>query len=765
VTSEGRLTVPERIPATSIVIESERQAPGTRMSRSQTQNALRLDGHRPCRRSAIVPLLTLGVSAVLLVAGCRAPRYDWQTTAWNDTACMDRISRAIDEPDVEIMPSVLTVEPVTLRDKSKLATLSYRDVSLTETIRIALQNSTVVRDLGGVLLRNPDVLATQYMAALRETDPRYGMEAALSAFDAQLAATSYFKNNDQTFNNPFFAGGTNTLRQDLHDYSVELSKRTVTGSRLALRSVSNYDANNAPSNTFRSAWDTYVEGEIRQPLLQGGGIEFNRIAGPGATPGVNNGLLIARANNDISQTDFEIAVRDYVSNVSNAYWDLYFAYRDLDARIHAMNRSLEAWNRLQAKAENDLESSARVALAREQYYRFKSEVDDALSGRLVQGTQNRNGSTGGTVRGTSGVQVAERRLRLLIGLPINEESLLRPVEEPLQADVIFHWDSIVQEALTRRPELRRQQINIQKRHLEVLAARNYLNPRLDTVGRYRFRGFGDNLLEDGDEPSAVSNLTDGDLQEWYIGLEYTVPLGYRKGHLAVSNAELQLTRERALLQEQEREVIHDLSNAVSDSARAYEAVENALNRLIAATEVLTAYETQEQNDLDVDIDRLLDAQRRVVEAEIRYYQARTEYAVAVKNVHIEKGSLMAYCDLTVFDGESPVIREQVEVAGEAGNTTADADAASPVEFQPSAAFTDEPGSKIVVTEVNFSADAAGSELPGSKLPGDEELKLPADSAMEAETDADASEEFSHDVLSSGAERDWLADPMHELVVE
>ena len=608
--------------------------------------------YRTIRRRVLHGLL----AAILIVeSGCRS-NPGVRETVLNETRTMNTISQRIDEPVVEIMPSVLTSAPVTVQDKARLESISYRDVSLADVLQIAMQNSAVLRDLGGVMLRNPDVIASQFTSALRETDPRYSQEAALSAFDAQLAMAGYFNNKDQTFNNPFFSGGTNTFKQDLNDYSAELSKRTATGSRLALRGVTNYDTNNAPSNTFRSAWDSYVEGEIRQPLLQGGGLEFNRIAGPGGTPGVSNGLLIARVNSDISQTDFELSVRDYVSNVTNTYWDLYYSYRDLDARIQAMNRSLEAWNRLQAKAENDLESAARVALAREQYYRFKSEVDDALTGRIVQGTQNRNGSTGGTLRANSGVQVVERRLRLLIGMPINDDSLLRPVEEPLQAEVMFHWDSVMQEALTRRPELRRQQISIHKRHLELLAARNFLNPRLDTVGRYRFRGFGDDLLG-GPTPSSVSNLTDGDLQEWYIGVEYTVPLGYRKGHLAVSNAELMLTRERALLKEQEREVVHDLSNAIADSARAYEAVENALNRLIAAHDVLSAYEAQEQNDLEVDIDRLLDAQRRVVEAELRYYQSRTEYALAVKNVHIEKGSLMAYSDLRIFDGEAPVIRE------------------------------------------------------------------------------------------------------------
>ena len=106
--------------------------------------------------------------------------------------------------------------------------------------------------------------------------------------------------------------------------------------------------------------------------------------------------------------------------------------------------------------------------------------------------------------------------------------------------------------------------------------------------------------------------------------------------------------------------MHDLSNAVADAARAYEACENALNRLNAANSVLIAYETQVKNDLDVDIDRQLDAQRRVVEAEIRYYQARAEYAVALKNVHLEKGSLMGYTELQILDGVVPVIKEEAK---------------------------------------------------------------------------------------------------------
>ena len=91
-----------------------------------------------------------------------------------------------------------------------------------------------------------------------------------------------------------------------------------------------------------------MEGELRHSLLRGGGTDFNRIAGPGARPGIYNGVLIARLRTDISLTEFEIGIRDLLCNVENAYWDLYFAYRDLDTKIKSRDVSLETWRQVQA---------------------------------------------------------------------------------------------------------------------------------------------------------------------------------------------------------------------------------------------------------------------------------------------------------------------------------------------------------------------------------------------------------------------------------
>ncbi len=367
------------------------------------------------------------------------------------------------------------------------------------------------------------------------------------------------------------------------------------------------------------AFDTAIQGEVRQPLLQGAGVEFNRIAGPGAKPGVYNGVLVARIRTDISITDFQLGLRDYVSNVENAYWDLYYAYRDLAVKIDARDEALRTWRGVYALWAPSRGAAAggeddKEAQAREQYFRFKQDVEDSLAGRPVEGTRTNNGSQGGTFRATPGVLIAERRLRLLMGLPATDDKLIRPADEPTLAPVSFDWYSVTTEALVRREELRRQRWLIQSRQLELAAAQNFLQPNLDLVGRYGLRGFGHELTDsDPGSQSAYSNLFTADHQEWQVGAEFSMPLGFRQGHAAVRNAELRLSQAHAILRDEERIVISDLSTAVAEKDRAFIAVQTAYDRSAAAERQLGAlkerYKAKKEGFFEV-----LDAQRQLADA-------------------------------------------------------------------------------------------------------------------------------------------------------
>jgi len=546
--------------------------------------------------------------------------------------------------EVPIRERELTSVPRTLRD---LSDIEYHHLSLQDAIRDALANSKILRDLGGTVVRTPVVTATSFDPSVVETDPRFGVEAALSAFDAQLDSALTAENLDRRMNNRF-AGDVGILTGKFFSWDAGISKRTVAGTQFALRRHMDHERDNNPGNEFANgAWNVWYEAEARHPLLQGGGVQFNRIAGPGASPGFINGVLVARVRSDISLADFEIGLRDFVSNVENAYWDLYYSYRDLDAKVRARDVALETWRRIEALNVTGRRGgeAEKEAQAREQYFRFEADAQDSLAGRPLDGTRTNNGSLAGTFRGIPGVLVNEKRLRLIMNVPQDSQRLICPSDEPTTAAVIFEWPTLVTHALVRRGELKRQRWQIRQREYELIAAKNFLLPQLDVFGRYRVRGFGDRLIDTrGDRPrfdNAYGDLMTGDFNEWQAGLEMEMPIGFRQAHVNVRNSTLRLARERAVLAAQEEEVVYGLSQAVAEADRAFIVMQTTYNRYQAAHQQVAAVETAYQDDR-IELIAVLDAQRRLAEAESQLYRARTEYAVSLKNVHFEKGTLLEY---------------------------------------------------------------------------------------------------------------------------
>ncbi len=50
---------------------------------------------------------------------------------------------------------------------------------------------------------------------------------------------------------------------------------------------------------------------------------------------------------------------------------------------------------------------------------------------------------------------------------------------------------------------------------------------------------------------------------------------------------------------------------------------------------------------DPALDVLLDTHRRLLDAMLRYHQSRVEYAMAIRNVEFEKGSLLEFCKISL----------------------------------------------------------------------------------------------------------------------
>nr|WP_161501464.1 TolC family protein [Rhodopirellula sp. SM50] len=548
--------------------------------------------------------------------------------------------------------------PFSIREAASPGTATPQpwDLTIDQAVQLALANSTVLRDLGARVIQTPGLTPTIYGPAIQATDPTSGVEAALSEFDAQVNGDLFHEDNDRVLNNEFAGGGENFYQQQLTRLVSSLSKQTASGALFTLRHNFDADLNNSDRNLLDgTAWNWNFEGEVRHPLLQGRGVNFNRIAGPNATPGVYNGVVIARLSADVTVAQLEIALRDYLSDVENAYWDLHFAYADLEVKQQARDRSLNTYLLLKARQGLPGAEDDKLAQAKEQYFRFEQDVQNSLAGRLVVGTRTFNGSGGGTFQGTGGVYVNERRLRLIMGLPINDGRLIHPTSPPTDAPVTYHWNDIVSNALARRTELRRQRLNVDRRRYELTASRNFLLPRLDAVGRYRYRALGESLFDHNISPAGTATGTG--THEWLMGLSLSYPVGFRQAHSAVRNAQLRLARERALLTELERQVVYGLSNAMAESDRAYEILRTALNRENAAKEQYEILAGEAQAPVrQFDFNALLDSEQRYAEAASDANRARVQYALATKNLNFEMGSLLEYFNIHLTETQSATAR-------------------------------------------------------------------------------------------------------------
>lgn len=516
--------------------------------------------------------------------------------------------------------------PLALDDPSKVP--AY-ELTLDQAIQLAVQQSPVLRSIGGTIVSSPASARTVYDPAAIAASTTQGTEAALAAFDAQYTQQLFWFNTDSP-NNVARGGFTSAFQPSVSvgtnaTFTNELAKQTATGSRFALRHVVNYTRTNQPFRAFSSAFEGWVEAEWRLPLLQGAGSTYNRIAGPTTVPGQYNGVLIARINEDVSLADFEVSLIQLTSDVEQAYWDLATAYRILDANIKGRESAQQTFQFQQVRLEVGSGRSDEEAQARSQFYQFQATVESALGG-------------------TTGLYASEQRLRYLIGLAASDGRLIRPITAPTDARVVFDWDSALGQALERRVEVRHQRFGVKRRELEITAARLNLRPRLDFLTQYRWRGLGDHLIGDGDGgqlEDLYGTITGGNYQEGQAGIELSFPVGLRLASLAVQQARLNLNRERAILAETELRVSHDLSDAARQIALTHQLLETNYNRYQADIRQVDVLRRRYRDGND-NINFLLQAQRQVVISESEFYRSLFAYNLAIRDLHRQKGSLLAY---------------------------------------------------------------------------------------------------------------------------
>ena len=183
------------------------------------------------------------------------------------------------------------------------------------------------------------------------------------------------------------------------------------------------------------------------------------------------GILITRLRFDQQRAEFERNINYMLLNVEYAYWNLYGAYYTLYSREQGLRYALVSWQVNETRFEAGRISIQDLEQTRAQYELFRAQRFTAL-GQVLD---------------------AERQLRGLIGLPIEDGQRLVPSDAPILAAFTPDWPTAENEALALRPELVLARQDLKFRQLDLIAQKNALKPDLRFFATYDVNGLGTRL--------------------------------------------------------------------------------------------------------------------------------------------------------------------------------------------------------------------------------------------------------------------------------
>ena len=424
------------------------------------------------------------------------------------------------------MPTALAPSTVS----RPMADLEPQLLALDGSIRTSMRNLDVIRVLSGVTASHSG--RSIYDIALTNTQ----IDQQQARFDPLISVNNSWnllENPQAVFDplppfNPLITGAQTRN----FNTSTRLSKTDLTGGNF----VFGVDA--TPSYTHPGSFalnpltrsSTFVS--YTQPLLKGGGIEFNLAP-----------IVIAEISTERSYFQFKDAMQEHVRGVIEAYWSLVATRTDLWARKQQAEQLQETVRRVEARVRKAIDNRADLAQSQLALANIKASVVTAQGNVLLR----------------------EAALRNIIGVSPSDGTLYIPTTPPINDRFIPDWDQMLQLAEERRPDLIELKLILEADTQQLLIAKNSSRPQLDAVALYRWNGLN------GITPtSSRLSTSPGQYTDWTLGVNFSVPLGLRQARATVRQQELVIARDQINLKQGFHATTHILVATVRTLDQQYE---------------------------------------------------------------------------------------------------------------------------------------------------------------------------------------------------
>jgi outer membrane protein TolC len=586
------------------------------MLKQMTQTGSRVRRRAAPRRVALVGTL---IAAALVPAACTVP-YEPTREKTLRQAMIAEHKRRLDAMGgsavrrIEREPSEVEQE-LTSKRRQQLDQMSgpeaYTRESLdmgsdllgnekTDTVKLSLQRAVELAVRHNLQLQQGRLAPA--IARAEQTN-------AEAQFDALLFAEANYEKRDTPRPGGTVAGLAEDQTTETVDLRTGIRKPLTTGGQISAEARLNRERSDPslfdPINKF---YDSDVLFQLEQPLLRNFGTDVNTAR-----------IRLAENARASDVQALKSDILDRVLEVEQAYWQLLLTQRELQIQRQLLQRTIEDRDRLKAREGFDV-SPVRLTEANSFVERRRSTVI-----RTRQNLRRRSDEL--------------KRLLNAPSLPLAGETLVLPVETPIEQPIDYNLVDAVTEALQKRPVLKQALLEINDASIRQRVADNQRLPQLDLNAAVGFNGLG---VDDGVQ--AFEQNEDLNFIDYVLGASFEYPIGNRGPEAEFTRRRLERRQSVLAYRDQAQQVVLDVKNALREMVRAYELIGSTRAARRAAADSLRAIEEQEQAGAALTpeflLDLKLDTQRRLAEAQIAEVQATVDYNTAIAAFYRAMGTLL-----------------------------------------------------------------------------------------------------------------------------
>lgn len=399
--------------------------------------------------------------------------------------------------------------------------------------------------------------------------------------------------------------GANVVDTDNFNFTLGLTQPFRLGPSLGLEWRTDRTFSNSSFSTINPAYDTALDVSLTVPLLRGRGRTAQEAD-----------LRAAQAGAEGARYEFLDAAAQLVQDVAEAYWNLVY----LQDQVGVLEKSVEVAREIEATERRKL----RPEIGR------STPLDVS---KAVAATKQREAAL---ILGRMQARDAADELRRLV-LPFtggkDDETMLRAASVPGEDVTVPELAPLLEDALVRRPDLRRADAELKRLEEAVVKARDNLRVQLDLSAGVTWRG-----VAGGFSPSA-SDTIQGDFPSAFGAVTLTWPLGRRAARAALRRAELELERGRIARRDQ-------VNTVVVEVRQAQRGLRTVLQEIVATREEIRAAEESlegEQLRLKRGTATVLDVailEENLTEARLKLVESLTALQRARVRIHRVTGTLL-----------------------------------------------------------------------------------------------------------------------------